>query len=615
MRKLLIFLLMCSITWLSSSCLNLKEIKDTSELDKEGFVLTFNDGFDGHGLNEKFWHPNLPWDYNTANLNREEQGYVRENILVEDGLLKLRLEKKSIKALKNGEDAGFDYASGCISSKTKWIQKYGYFEIRAKLPGIDGTWPAFWMMPENDIIYKPVGAEIDIFEWVRELGDNLQFGIHWDGYGRDHKQWSRKVPSPEMSNGFHTYGLEWNPESLAFYIDGVKLVEYDGEAVPHSEHYIILNLAAGHWGGYIDDSSLPCDFEIDYVRAYQYEDMDSIIAMEEKALGDSENFEEISLRNIVKRAAKPVAESFIELTDYKGNVNRGEKRFVVDGSRSLLGNTIESESTFNEIYNSPLGQMEKGKAYNISFSYQILNRHSQKTAFYTMARSLNQRDEAPLFELLLPEGNQGLAEFIVETGSFADYYLTVGIQGKGMISIDNISIREIPIPEPPPVPQTIFTENFESATIEEISHIASNQLKDLQQELTLLTDNEEETIAGKLSLKGDSMEVKNQWNEIYHSPTSLLQPGQTYRVTFKYKILDITAGSNLYALVRSPSNFRAGIRPQLSWQSWSGNKGDEGEISLQFETGEKDDYYLIIGNMYNASVSIDELVLSLLADP
>ena len=53
---------------------------------------------------------------------------------------------------------------------SKFIQKYGRVELRAKQPKGYGLWPALWMMPHPyelnglaDIVW-PQAGEIDIFE-------------------------------------------------------------------------------------------------------------------------------------------------------------------------------------------------------------------------------------------------------------------------------------------------------------------------------------------------------------------------------------------------------------------------------------------------------------------
>ena len=50
------------------------------------------------------------------------------------------------------------YVSGILTTQESFSQKYGYFEIRAKIPLGIGVWPAFWMLA-NDGGWPP---EIDV---------------------------------------------------------------------------------------------------------------------------------------------------------------------------------------------------------------------------------------------------------------------------------------------------------------------------------------------------------------------------------------------------------------------------------------------------------------------
>lgn len=66
-----------------------------------------------------------------------------------------------------------DYYSARLNSTASWT--YGRFEARMKLPGGWGTWPAFWLYPDDDFRYGtnpvtnygwPNAGEIDIMENV-----------------------------------------------------------------------------------------------------------------------------------------------------------------------------------------------------------------------------------------------------------------------------------------------------------------------------------------------------------------------------------------------------------------------------------------------------------------
>ena len=77
------------------------------------------------------------------------------NVRVEDGYLKLTPLREWY--------AHREYTSGKVTSK--FHQKFGRVEVRAKQPGGRGLWPAIWMMPQYDVYGGwPNSGEIDIFE-------------------------------------------------------------------------------------------------------------------------------------------------------------------------------------------------------------------------------------------------------------------------------------------------------------------------------------------------------------------------------------------------------------------------------------------------------------------
>ncbi|RYZ25374.1 MAG: carbohydrate-binding protein, partial [Sphingobacteriales bacterium] len=75
---------------------------------------------------------------------------------------------------------------------------------------------------------------------------------------------------------YHTYGVEWSPDSLRFTHDGVGFYTYvnpktDWKDWPFDKpFYVIMNIAiGGGMGGAITDTDWPDSMQVDYVRIYQ----------------------------------------------------------------------------------------------------------------------------------------------------------------------------------------------------------------------------------------------------------------------------------------------------------------------------------------------------------
>lgn len=195
-------------------------------------------------------------------------------------------EKLIITALRE------DYGSEDYTSAKIWTQgianwKYGKFEMRAKLPGVAGTWPAFWMMPKLDIYGGwPASGEIDIMEHTAFYNINNVVGsLHTAAY--NHKigtQISFGRETAGLTTDFHVYSVTWNEYSFSWWVDNYKYGSHVFDAAATAggamnisdawpfdqEFYLILNLAiGGAMGGTVDPNFTSDTYEIDYVRVYQ----------------------------------------------------------------------------------------------------------------------------------------------------------------------------------------------------------------------------------------------------------------------------------------------------------------------------------------------------------
>lgn len=281
------------------------------------WVMVWNDEFDGSTINSNKWNYEINC---TGGGNNEKQCYTdnAENAFIKDGVL-------NIVALPAAEGAEKPYTSARLTTQNKADFKYGRFEMRAKLPYGQGSWPAFWMMP-TDSVYGgwPRSGEIDIMEAVnlKVVGEdgvaeaNVHGTLHYGREWPNNASSGKAYPLPEGMNpadDFHTYAVEWQEGEIRWYVDGYLFatqrqskVRYNsrGEAVGLShrgwfaeyfnqssgelevhwdaapfdqEFFMILNLAVGgDWPENVNnlgiDAAAFADgqrFEIDYVRVYE----------------------------------------------------------------------------------------------------------------------------------------------------------------------------------------------------------------------------------------------------------------------------------------------------------------------------------------------------------
>ncbi len=241
----------------------------------DDWTLIFSDEFESSSLDDSKWSTCYWWDDNgcTITSNNELQWYMPHNVMVEDGMLRLRAQEETIDA-SNGTT--YHYTSGVITTgppnyKTdpaKFAFRYGYAEIRAKVPSGQGLWPAFWLLPD-DFTSKP---EIDVLEILGHQTNVLNMAFHYLDSDEERQRGAFKWTGPDFAQDWHVYAVDWTPQSMVWYIDGVERWRFDElEYVPATTLYLLLNLAVGgDWPGAPDSSTeFPAYYEVDYVRVWQ----------------------------------------------------------------------------------------------------------------------------------------------------------------------------------------------------------------------------------------------------------------------------------------------------------------------------------------------------------
>jgi beta-glucanase (GH16 family) len=190
-----------------------------------------------------------------------------------------------IKALKEpftGPDSiTRDYTSARLLTKNKFSQTYGRFEARIKIPYGQGIWPAFWMLGDNiETVRWPNCGEIDIMENIGKEPSIVHGTFHGPGYsGGKGVSAAYTLPGGQkFSADFHVFAVEWEPNVMRFYVDGLLYKTRTPADLPAGaawvfDHpfFIILNVAVGGgWPGNPDATTVfPQQMLVDYVRVYQ----------------------------------------------------------------------------------------------------------------------------------------------------------------------------------------------------------------------------------------------------------------------------------------------------------------------------------------------------------
>lgn len=246
-----------------------------ADLDGGGWRLVFEDEFDHGVLEPGSWTTCYWWGVDGCKIgtNGELEWYQPDNVGVGDGVLRLTARREAV-VTSDGEQ--LDYTSGMVTTgrdtsdqdePPRFAFTYGRVEIRAQLPAGQGLWPAFWLLP-LDHESRP---EIDVMEVLGHDTSTLRVHYHYIVDG-DKESVGERVPAADLSVGWHTYSVDWSPERIVWYLDGVAKWWVDDPGVISNEPmYVILNLAVGgDYPGAPDATTpFPSSYLIDYVRIWQ----------------------------------------------------------------------------------------------------------------------------------------------------------------------------------------------------------------------------------------------------------------------------------------------------------------------------------------------------------
>ena len=264
--------------------------------------IVWNDEFDGDSLDDAKWNYRLNfWGYPSPT-------FTTEGVEVGGGTLKINL-------VRDGDDfrsahlqtGGLTFDLPADPGRTgfwpfgkklpaKFMHRYGYYEIRCRLPKHPGWHAAFWLQsPSIGAHPDPAqcGVECDVMENYRQHTDGEMIcGCGWGGYGSESKWFGHfSFPYSESSDGWHYYGVDWSPEGYIFYADGREVGRQMAPECPvsnvdqfilvstecHGYHRVFTRRGeagkAGFSGKPVPElfDAYPDCFEIDFVRVFDAE--------------------------------------------------------------------------------------------------------------------------------------------------------------------------------------------------------------------------------------------------------------------------------------------------------------------------------------------------------
>jgi beta-glucanase (GH16 family) len=252
----------------------------------QSYQLVWHDEFDGTQLDLTHWEPQIGtgcpelcgWG------NNELQYYRAQNATLAGGFLTITAKRENF--------GGANYTSARLRTRNRADWECGRFEMRAKMPIGQGIWPAFWMLPTDEVYGGwAASGEIDIMEYLGHDPDRVFGTLHYGGpYPQNQSSsGSFTLASGTFNDDFHVFVLEWEPCEIRWYVDGFLYstkTNWNSTGGPYpapfdQRFHLLLNLAVGgNLPGPPDPTTVfPQQLIVDYVRVYQVPDVSACIAV------------------------------------------------------------------------------------------------------------------------------------------------------------------------------------------------------------------------------------------------------------------------------------------------------------------------------------------------
>ncbi|QHI68375.1 glycoside hydrolase family 16 protein [Tichowtungia aerotolerans] len=185
-----------------------------------------------------------------------------ENIEVSNGRLIL-------KTLNNPPEYPQEWSTGHL--RTRWTQKYGYFEARFKYANHPWLNNAFWLFGSGTVGETGNQLEIDINEGRAPNEITQNYHIHPD-FAQSH----RLYPTADLTDSWHTYAAEWTPRHITYYFDDKKthtVYLNTSSNFPRDVRFstAVLEFLVNRTPDESRDLD-GCDMEVDYVKVWQRQD-------------------------------------------------------------------------------------------------------------------------------------------------------------------------------------------------------------------------------------------------------------------------------------------------------------------------------------------------------
>lgn len=234
---------------------------------KPQYELYWKENFRGKTFNETAWTkiPRGGADWNRHMSDHESLYEVKHGKLILHGRVNDGVVPSDTSR----------YITGGLYTKGKKAIAYGKVEVKARLQGAKGCWPAIWMLPETG--KWPKAGEIDIMERLNHDAKAYQTVHSYYTYVLKEDQNPPHGGIGEIDpDGYNVYAVEILPDKLVFSINGKHTFTYpkietdkEGQYPFGTPFYLLVDMQIeGSWVGRADPAEYPTKMEVDWVKMY-----------------------------------------------------------------------------------------------------------------------------------------------------------------------------------------------------------------------------------------------------------------------------------------------------------------------------------------------------------
>ncbi len=181
------------------------------------------------------------------------------------------------------------YRSGHVTTEDSFSFKYGYVEVRASFRATPGLWLKMYLTNQND--GKDKISQIDVFNSLGSIDsvfasagilESKEYYSNYLKFNETSYEANRTGALDDErildGEGYHTYGVEWTPQYIRFFIDGVSYGTVDISSSKyedlHTEMYLDFLVGVNLTEQVaVDEMAMwPINLDIDWVRVYQRSD-------------------------------------------------------------------------------------------------------------------------------------------------------------------------------------------------------------------------------------------------------------------------------------------------------------------------------------------------------